>query len=358
MTGCNGNRMELGRLLKLGWLDSRMTPAMRYRKLGQTDLNVSAVCQGTWSVATKDVFWDGQDRTDSLAAIWAGLDTGVNFFDTAPAYGNGEAEEILGEALGSHRREVIVATKVAPTELESDKLRLSCERSLRALRTDYIDLYQIHWPSKTLPLEPAWRTLEALRREGKIRYLGVSNFGASFLGELLQFGRAESNQLPYSLLWRAVEFEIQPLCAANDIGILCYSPLAQGLLTGKFSTADEAPEKRARTRLFSSARKMTRHGEPGCEAETFAVLAEIRALAGQHGIAMGHLALAWLLCQQGVTSVVVGARNAAQAADNAAVADLTLDDELLMRLSQITEPVKQIIGCNADPWEHVSRMEK
>lgn len=331
---------------------------MRYRKLGQTDLNVSVVCQGTWSIATQDVFWDDQDRRDSLRAIWAGLDAGVNFFDTAPAYGNGESEEILGEALGKHRQEVIVATKVAPSDLEPDKLRLSCERSLRALRTDYIDLYQIHWPSKTLPLEPAWQTLEKLQQEGKIRYIGVSNFGVSFLKELLPIGRPASNQLPYSLLWRAIEFEIQPLCVANQISILCYSPLAQGLLTGKFATADEVPEKRARTRLFSSTRKMTRHGEPGCEAETFGALRQIRAVAEKQREPMGRLALAWLLAQPGVVSVIVGARNAAQARENAAAGELQLDAETVQELSAITEPLKQKLGANADPWEHISRMER
>lgn len=331
---------------------------MRYRKLGRTDLTVSVICQGTWSVATKDAFWDGQDRSDSLAAIRAGLEAGVNFFDTAPAYGNGESEEILGEALGSHRREVIVATKVAPGELEADKLRQSCERSLRALRTDYIDLYQIHWPSRTLPLEPTWRTLEALRHEGKIRHSGVSNFGTSFLGEMLQLGRAESNQLPYSLLWRAVEFAIQPLCATNEMSLLCYSPLAQGLLTGKFRTANEVPEKRARTRLFSASRKMTRHGEPGCEPETFAVLEGIRRVADELGQPMGRVALAWLLAQPGVTSAVVGARNAAQAAENAAAAELQLGADVVARLSAITESLKSNLGNNADPWEHISRMEK
>ncbi|MBM4049692.1 MAG: aldo/keto reductase, partial [Planctomycetes bacterium] len=175
---------------------------------------------------------------------------------------------------------------------------------------------------------------------------------------LLSGGRAESNQLPYSLLWRAVEFDIQPLCVANEMSILCYSPLAQGLLTGKFQTADEVPLKRARTRHFSASRKMTRHGEPGCERETFEVVAQIRELARQRGVSMGHLSLAWLLRQPAVTSVVVGARNAAQAVENAVAAEVAIDDEVVARLSQITEEVKQIIGRNADPWEHVSRMEK
>ncbi|MFA5189455.1 MAG: aldo/keto reductase, partial [Verrucomicrobiia bacterium] len=255
-------------------------------------------------------------------------------------------------------REVVVATKVPPTDLEPDKLRQSCERSLRALRSDYIDLLQIHWPSKTLPLEPTWRTLEALQREGKVRHIGVSNFGTSFLGELAQLGRAESNQLPYSLLWRAVEFAIQLLCVTNKMSILCYSPLAQGLLTGKFRIADEVPEKRARTRLFSASRKMTRHGEVGCEQETFAVLAGIQRVADDLGQPMGRVALAWLLAQPGVTSAIVGARNATQAVENTTAADLRLDADVIARLAGITEPLKQKLGSNADPWEHISRMER
>ena len=331
---------------------------MNYRKLGQTDLMVSVICQGTWSIATKDASWDGQDRGDSLAAIHAGLDSGVNFFDTAPAYGNGESEEILGEALGSRRNKTIVGTKVPPTDLTPDKLRQSCERSLRALRTDYIDLYQIHWPSKTLPLEPTWQTLEALRQEGKIRHIGVSNFGASFLDEAISLGNVASNQVPYSLLWRAVEFDIQPLCVVKAISILCYSPLAQGLLTGKFASADAVPEKRARTRLFSKARPLTRHGEAGHEQETFAALAEIRRVADELGQPMGRVALAWLLAQKGVTAAVVGARNAAQAIENVTAAELQLNAGVIARLSAITAPLKQGLGNNADPWEHVSRMEQ
>ncbi len=331
---------------------------MQYRRLGQTDLSVSVVCQGSWSIATRDFFWDGQDRRDSLATIRAARDAGVNFFDTAPAYGDGEAEEILGESLAAERGKVVIGTKVRPTDLEPDRLRASCESSLRALGTDYIDLFQVHWPNHAIPLDSTVRVLEDLRREGKVRYLGVSNFGKTYLDELIGLGRVESNQVPYNLLWRAVEFEIQPLCSRHEISILCYSPLAQGLLTGKFASADEVPDKRARSRHFSRERSLTRHGQPGCEGETFAVLAELRQIAAEVGRPMGHLAMAWLLAQPGVTSAIAGARNAAQAIDNAAAAELQLDPAVIVRLSAISDGLKQALGNNADPWEAVSRMER
>lgn len=331
---------------------------MQYRRLGQTDLTVSTVCQGTWSLATRDLFWDGQDRADSLAAIRAGLDAGVTFFDTAPAYGDGESEEILGEALGPRRGAVVVATKVAPVDLEPGRLRRSCDKSLHALKTDFIDLYQVHWPSKTLPLEPAWRTLEALQREGKIRHIGVSNFGPGYLDESLGLGRLESNQVPYSLVWRAAEYEIIPRCLESGLGILCYSPLAQGLLTGKFASPGDVPDKRARSRLFSAARPLTRHGEAGCEREAFAAIAQIRDVSQELGQPMGRLSLAWLLAQPGVTAAVVGARNAAQAIENTAAAELILSPDMIARLSEITCPLKEMLGSNADPWEHVSRMDR
>ena len=237
-------------------------------------------------------------------------------------------------------------------------IRECCEKSLQTLRTDYIDLYQVHWPNAELPLEPMYETLRRLQAEGKVRAIGVSNFGISYLSELLAIGRVESNQLPYSLLWRAVECEIGPLCVENGISILCYSPLCQGLLTGKFSTVDEVPEKRARSRLFSKDRPLSRHGEPGCEDAVFAALAEIRKIATELGQPMGLFAMAWLLRQPGVTSVVAGARNAAQAAENARAADIELDAEVVERLCRVTDAVKAHIGINADCWEGVSRMER
>jgi len=175
---------------------------------------------------------------------------------------------------------------------------------------------------------------------------------------LLHLGPVETNQVPYSLLWRAVEYEIEPRCLAGGVGILCYSPLAQGLLTGKFASADDVPEKRARSRLFSAARRLTRHGEAGCEEETFAALAEIRRVAGELGQPMSRLAVAWLLAQPGVTAAIVGARNAGQALENASAAELRLGPDVVARLSAITDPLKRLLGSNADPWEHVSRMER
>ena len=330
---------------------------MKYRELGHTSIKVSSVCMGCWSISTKDFFWDQQAREDSIAAVHAALDCGVNFFDTAPVYGDGDSEEILGEALGPRRKEVVVATKIGPADLSPPKIRQCCEKSLRALQTDYIDLYQVHWPNANVPLEPMYEALLELQAEGKVRAIGVSNFGTSYLGELLCIGRVESNQVPYSLLWRAVEYEIAPLCIQSGIGILCYSPLGQGLLTGKFASADAVPEKRARSRLFSKDRRLTRHGEAGCEEATFAAVAEIRKIAAELDRPMGLLSLAWLLHQPGVTSVVAGARNAAQAAENARAADLELSDEVVQRLSRATDAVKTHIGPNADPWEAVSRME-
>ncbi len=331
---------------------------MQYRELGRSGINVSTVCMGCWSISTKDFFWDEQAREDSLAAVRAAFDCGVNFFDTAPMYGDGDSEEILGEALGSRRKEVVVATKIGPADLSPPRIRECCEKSLRALRTDYVDLYQVHWPSATLPLQPTYETLRELQAEGKVRAIGMSNFGTSYLGELLGIGRVESNQLPYSLLWRPVEWEIAPLCIDNAIGILCYSPLCQGLLTGKFASAGDVPEKRARSRLFSKDRRLTRHGEGGCEAATFAAIDEIRQIAAELGRPMGLVSLAWLLRQPGVTAVVAGARNAAQAAENARAADLELSDDIVERLSRATDAVKAHIGRNADAWEAVSRMER
>ena len=327
---------------------------MKYGKLGKTDINVSAVALGCWALAGGRV-WGSQDEADSIATVRAALDVGVNFFDTAEGYGSGDSELVLGRALKGRRHEAVIATKVSRSSLSGDEVRQACERSLQRLNTDYIDLYQIHWPSRTIPLEETMKALERLREQGKVRAIGVCNFGMADLSDLLATGWAETDQLPYSLLWRAIEYRIRQSCVDEGIGILCYSPLAQGLLTGKFSSPDEVPEGRARTRLFSKERPQARHGEVGCEAEVFAALDKIRRISHKIDQPMVRVAVAWLLHQPGVTSVIAGARKADQIRQTVEATDLQLSPQVIGELAEATDELKQTLGPNPDMWQSESR---
>ncbi len=322
---------------------------MHYRQLGQTDLKVSAVAMGCWAIVG-DNTWGPQDEVEAITTMQTALGAGVNFFDTAEGYGGGYSEQLLGRALAGRRSEAIIASKVSQANLTPAQVRAACERSLENLSSDTIDLYQIHWPSRTVAFAETMAELEKLRDEGKIRYIGVSNFGKGDMTEMLEIAPFQSNQLPYSLLWRAVEYEIQPLCVEHQVSILPYSPLQQGLLTGKFASADNVPEGRARTRHFSGQREQTRHGETGAEAETFTAIQEIRNLSAEIGQPMERVALAWLLYQPGVTSVLAGARSPQQLLANAAAADLELSPDTLARLDEISAPLKSIFGKEPDMW--------
>lgn len=328
---------------------------MKYCKLGQTDITVSVVAMGCWALAGGRV-WGPQDEVDSTATVKAALDAGVNFFDTAEGYGGGDSELVLGRALAGRRHEAVIATKVSRVHLSSDGVRQACERSLRRLQTNYIDLYQIHWPNRTVPLDETMEALEKLRQQGKVRAIGVCNFGVQDLSHPLKIGEVETDQLPYSLLWRAIEYEIRQKCVDEGIGILCYSPLAQGLLTGKFGSPAEVPGGRARTRHFSKDRPQTRHGEAGCEAEVFSAIETIRRICDTIHQPMAKVAVAWLLYQPGITSVIAGARRPDQIKQTAEAADLRLSPEIMGELAEATEEVKRILGPNPDMWQSESRI--
>lgn len=327
---------------------------MKYCKLGQTDISVSVVAMGCWALAGGST-WGSQREADSIATVHAALNAGVNFFDTAEGYEDGASELILGRALVGRRHEAVIATKMSRAHLSGAEVRQACENSLRRLQTDYIDLYQIHWPSRTVPLDETMEALEELREQGKVRAIGVCNFGVQDLSHLLKIGWVETNQLPYNLLWRAIEYELRQKCVDEGIGILCYSSLAQGLLTGKFGSPDEVPEGRSRTRHFSKNRPQTRHGEAGCETETFAAIEKIRHISDKIHQPMAKVALAWLLHQPGVTSVIAGARNPNQIKQTAQTADLELFPETIGELTDTTEEVKRILGPNPDMWQSESR---
>ncbi|MFN2225232.1 MAG: aldo/keto reductase [Anaerolineae bacterium] len=331
---------------------------MLYRELGRSGVRVSALAMGCWALADAAT-WGPQSEADSIATVHAALDLGIDTFDTAEGYGGGESEVVLGRALRGRREQVVIATKVSRSNLSAESVRQACEDSLARLGTDYIDLYQVHWPSRSVLLEETLGALEDLQDEGKVRAVGVCNFGVGDLSELAATAGAQrpvvSNQLPYSLLWRAVEYEIRPACVDAGLGILCYSPLSQGLLTGKYRSPGDVPEGRARTRLFSSRRPQARHGEPGAEEEVFRALVEIEGICDEGGWPMASVALAWLLQQPGVTSVIAGARTPDQIRQTAQAADLNLAPETVARLSAATDEVKHLIGPNADMWQSESR---
>jgi myo-inositol catabolism protein IolS len=327
---------------------------MRYRKLGKPDISISVVAMGCWALAG-DSTWGSQDVDESIATVHAALDAGVNFFDTAEGYGEGDSELILGRALVGCRHKAVIATKASRSHLSGGEIQEACERSLQRLQTDYIDLYQIHWPSRTTPLAETLEALNRLHEQGKVRAIGVCNFGVGDLFDLLSCGRVETNQLPYSLLWRAIEYQIRQKCVDEGIGILCYSPLVQGLLTGKFSSAGEVPEGRARIRLFSGDRPQARHGGAGCETEVFAAIERIRHICLEIGEPMARVAVAWLLHQPGVMSVIAGARTPDQIQQTAQAADLELSPQIVSELAEASEEVKRILGPNPDMWQSESR---
>lgn len=323
---------------------------MEYRKINGTDINVSVVGLGCWAIVG-DATWGHQDQTDTEETIYAALDAGINLFDTAEMYGNGYSEEVLGKLLKGKRESVVIADKVSRQNLSAQKVVTSCENSLQRLQTDYIDLYQIHWPNNDIPAEETVSSLNRLKKQGKIREYGISNFGVNDLDTIIPCSGCRTNQLPYNLLWRSIEFEISEKCRNNNIGIICYSPLAQGLLSGKFASADDVPEGRARTRHFSSNRPQARHGEPGFESRTFAAINRIRTLCETAGESMAPVALNWLIHQPGVLTVTAGARTRKQVRSNARGAELDLSSEILEELTCVTEEVKELAGANADMWQ-------
>lgn len=327
---------------------------MHYRKLGRTEIEVSTVCLGCYPFEGGTT-WGDQDENDSIATIEAAFDAGVNFFDTAEAYGDGYSEELLGSVVSKHRDDVVIATKASPHHLSAASLREACESSLRRLRTDYIDLYQVHWPNRDVPLEETIDALEGLKEEGKVRAVGVSNFGVEDLSDYLRCSHPESNQLPYNLLWRAIEIDVVPACVEHDIGVLTYSSLMQGLLTGKYQAADDVPTGRARTRHYSGDRPAAKHGEPGLETETFAAVARLGRIADEAGFPLNQLAVAWLLRQPAVTSVLVGARTPRQILGNIPGGELAAPSQVFDQLTAATDELKEKLGPDPDMWQSESR---
>lgn len=323
------------------------------RRCGRTDLELPVLGVGVWVLGGKDNdYWGGYSEAEARNLIAACLDSGANYFDVAEAYNDGRSEEVLGRILAGQRHRAIIGTKVLPQNCAPATLREHCEASLRRLQTDHIDLYMVHWPIREHSVPAAFETLAALRAEGKIRHVGVSNFGVQDLAEAAAImPDIAINQLHYNLLSRAIEVEVLPLCRKLNIGVMTYMSLLQGLLTGKYARIDDIPPVRTRTRHFRPDRPDSRHGEPGAEEEVQAALTGIRAVADEVGVKMGELALGWLAARPGVTCVLAGARDPEQLRSNIRGATLDLPTDVVARLDEITRPLLEKLGSNPDYWQ-------
>jgi aryl-alcohol dehydrogenase-like predicted oxidoreductase len=315
---------------------------MKYRPLGATGLFVSELCLGTMTFGGKD-YWavvgtQGQGEADQL--VGAALDAGINFIDTANIYSFGESETLLGKALAGKRDKVVLATKVrgrmsaAPNDVGLSRAHImaAVEASLKRLGTDYIDLYQIHGFDAVTPIEETLGALDDLVRRGLVRYLGASNLAAWQLMKALgisereRLARFQSLQAYYTIAGRDLEREVVPLLKDQKVGLMVWSPLAGGLLSGKFGpgTSDE------------SGRRAKFDFPPVDKDRAWRVIEVIRPIAEAHGVSVATIALAWLLHQDVVSSVIIGAKRAAQLTDNLRAPEVQLTAEDLKALDQVS----------------------
>src|SRR5229473_1590672 len=308
---------------------------MQTRKLGNSDLHITPVGYGAWAIGGSgwQFAWGSQDDNDSIAAIHRTLELGVNWIDTAAVYGLGHSEEVVGRALKDWRgSRPYVFTKCGlrwgfkgevHKVLSADSIREEVENSLRRLTVDVIDLYQIHWPPDpdSDELEEAWSTLAGLKREGKVRWIGASNFDVQQLRRAQDIAPVTSLQPRYSLVHREIEDEILPYCLEQHIGVIVYSPMASGLLTGAMTR-----ERAARLPQDDWRKGHLDFTEPNL-SRNLALVERLREIGQRHNRSVGEVAIAWTLHHPAVTGAIVGARNARQAEQVMRAGELRLTDE-------------------------------
>ncbi len=310
----------------------------QHRMLGKSDVRVSPVVFGAWAIG--GWMWGGNDDQEALGAIAASIDHGVNTIDTAAIYGMGHSEELVGRAIAGRRDQVCILTKCGmrwDTEQGSDpwpqkdnagkevvirknahpqSIQWECEQSLKRLKIDMIDLYQIHWPDVSCRPEESIAAMEKLRQQGKVRAIGVCNYDVQWLQRASSVATVASNQPPYSLLQRNIEKEILPWCREHEVGVIVYSPMERGLLTGKVTEDREfAPgDHRAKHKYFTKENRR----------RVLDALEKIRCVTEAHNASFAQVVVNWTIQQPGITAALVGARNAEQAAQNAGAMSFTL----------------------------------
>jgi aryl-alcohol dehydrogenase-like predicted oxidoreductase len=343
---------------------------MQSRQLGLSSVKVSPVIFGAWAIG--GWMWGGAEEQESIAAIHAGLDHGVNTIDTAAIYGMGHSEEIVAKAIKGRRDKVVVATKCGmrwdsaalgdqgsepwpqkdndgnPVVIRKNSKPLSivheCEQSLRRLQTDYIDLYQIHWPDVSTPVEESMAAMAKLHEQGKVRAIGVSNYDVNWLkgaqAALKQLPGTPvplaSDQPPYSAIQRTIEKDVLPYCLEHHIGVIVYSPLERGLLTGKVGPDRQFPpgDHRARHKFFTVENRK----------RVLAALEQIKPIADRHKASYAQTVINWTIHEPGITAALVGARNAEQAEHNARAMSFTLSEQERNQIRAAFDPLAHALA--------------
>jgi len=308
--------------------------SMKTRKLGNSDLELTVIGLGTWAQGGGgwQFGWGPQDDRESMAAIHQAIDSGINWIDTAAVYGLGHSEEVLGRALKGMSSKPVIATKCARNwdsegkivKIQTrDSIRQELENSLKRLQVEIIDLYQVHWPEPEEQIEEGWETMTELVKEGKVRYIGVSNYSVEHLKRISPIQVPVSLQPPYSMIKPDFEQELLPYCKKHNIGVVCYSPMHKGLLTGKITPermANMAPDDHRRNDPNFNEPKLTRNLE---------LVEKLKPIAGKLGITLAQLAIAWTLRWPAVTSAIVGARNPKQLQETVEAGSVELSQDIV-----------------------------
>ncbi|HWE95726.1 MAG TPA: aldo/keto reductase [Tepidisphaeraceae bacterium] len=333
---------------------------MQSRQLGNSSVRVTPIIFGAWAIG--GWMWGGNEEQESLDAIRASIASGVNTIDTAAIYGMGHSEELVGKAIKGMRDKVVLATKCGMRwdsdegsepwkqkdnngrdvtiykNARPDSIAYECEQSLKRLGTDVIDLYQIHWPDVSTPVEDSMRAMLKLQEQGKIRAIGVSNYDVEWLRKAKAVAPVASLQPPYSLIQRKIESEILPFCRQNNIGVIVYSPLERGLLTGKVGPDRQfAPgDHRASHKYFTVENRK----------RVLAALEKIRPIAEKHKASFAQVVINWTVHEPGITAALVGARNAEQAEHNAKALSFTLTPEELSQIRAAFDEPSRVMNAS------------
>ncbi|MDD4774300.1 MAG: aldo/keto reductase [Eubacteriales bacterium] len=333
-------------------------------------ISVSRIGIGCWSFGG-GAYWGPQSQKDVETVVHRALDGGINFFDTARMYNDGDSERSLGAALKNRRDRAVICSKVSPAKAYYDTLRAECDRSLAGIGTDYIDIYMLHWPINHMSVKhftsdpavianpptpaEAFAALSDLKKEGKIRAIGVSNFGVKQMTEAISLCPDMCvNEITYNIISRAIETEIMPFCVNHGIALITSMTLMQGILAGSYKTAEEIPPHQAHSRHFKNerGRGTSRHREEGAEEEIFNVLRILRDISAQLGITPAQLSAAWVLANKNVDCALVGSRSEYQLAQNMASASVILPDEITEQINAVSLPALKKLGSSADYYEN------